>query len=74
VVNLKIRFCPLETHTCSQKLAVPAANDMVLFRSAWPLFHAERWEGRPVRLHGLGLSGWEADSCVQQDLFDVKKA
>jgi DNA polymerase-4 len=74
VVTLKIRFRPFETHTRSQTLTVPTANDMVLFRSAWALFQAKRREGKPVRLIGLGLSGWEADADMQRDLFAMKEA
>jgi len=33
---------------------------------------AEPWPGRPVRLIGLGISGWpEADGGVQMDLFET---
>ena len=71
VVTLKIRFRPFETHTRSRTLAVPTASDVEIFRAAWTLFQAESWAGKPVRLIGLGLSGWEADGGVQQDLFDT---
>ncbi len=72
VVTLKIRLHPFETHTRSRTLAIPTANDMEIFRAAWALYEAESWEGRPVRLIGLGISGWEeADAGVQQDLFDT---
>jgi DNA polymerase-4 len=36
---------------------------------AWSLFDAEPWAGKPVRLIGLGLSGWEEETGVQADLF-----
>ena len=71
VVTLKIRLRPFETHTRSRTLAIPTANDMEIFRAAWALFEAESWEGRPVRLIGLGISGWEADAGIQQDLFET---
>ena len=71
VVTLKIRFRPFETHTRSRTLAVPTANDLEFFRTAWALFQAESWAGKPVRLIGLGISGWKADAGVQQDLFDT---
>jgi DNA polymerase-4 len=69
VVTLKIRFRPFETHTRSRTLPVPTASDGDLFRAAWALFQSEPWAGKPVRLIGLGLSGWEAEGAVQQDLF-----
>jgi len=69
VVTLKIRFRPFETHTRSRTLAVGTASDGVIFRTAWDLFQAEAWAGKPVRLIGLGLSGWEEQGCVQPELF-----
>ena len=69
VVTLKIRLRPFETHTRSRTLAVPTANDLELFRSAWTLFQSGPWASKPVRLIGLGISGWEADSGLQGDLF-----
>jgi DNA polymerase-4 len=68
VVTLKIRFRPFETHTRSRTLQVPTENDTEIFRSAWELFQAEPWTGKPVRLIGLGISGWERQA-VQPDLF-----
>ncbi len=73
VVTLKIRFRPFETHTRSRTLRVPTENDMEIFQAAWGLFQAEPWTGRPVRLIGLGLSGWEP-AAVQPDLFAADEA
>jgi len=71
VVTLKIRFRPFETHTHSRTLKAPTANDVEIFRTAWALLQAESWADRPVRLIGVGISGWdEAPLGVQQDLFD----
>jgi DNA polymerase-4 len=71
VITLKIRFRPFETHTRSRTLKEPTANDIEIFRVAWALFQAESWADRPVRLIGVGISGWdEAQLGVQQDLFD----
>jgi DNA polymerase-4 len=71
VVTLKIRFRGFETHTRSRTLAVPTADDTTIHQTAWTLFQAEAWAGKPVRLIGLGLSGWAADLGVQPDLFAV---
>ena len=73
VVTLKIRFRPFETHTRSRTLRVPTENDMEIFQAAWGLFQAERWTGRPVRLIGLGLSGWD-QATMQPDLFAADEA
>jgi DNA polymerase-4 len=69
VVTLKIRFRPFETHTRSRTLPVRTASDSELFRAAWSLFESEPWLGKPVRLIGLGLAGWEEGGGVQADLF-----
>jgi DNA polymerase-4 len=69
VVTLKIRFHGFETHTRSRTLDVPTADDTTLHRAGWALFEAEAWVGKPVRLIGLGLSGFEANRSVQPDLF-----
>ncbi len=68
-VTLKIRFRPFETHTRSRTLPLRTARDGDLFQAAWSLFEAEPWAGKPVRLIGLGLSGWEEEGGVQADLF-----
>jgi DNA polymerase-4 len=31
----------------------------------------EQWAGKPVRLIGLTLSGWEEERGVQRDLFET---
>ena len=72
VVTLKIRLHPFETHTRSRTLAVPTASDVELFRAAWALFQSGPWSGKAVRLIGVGLSGWEADSGLQGDLFGAE--
>lgn len=73
VVTLKIRFRGFETHTRSRTLTVPTAADQEIFQQAWELYCAERWEGRAVRLIGLGISGWVRDDSpvmYHGDLFD----
>jgi len=69
VVTLKIRLHPFDTHTRSRGLALPTASDLEIFRAAWGLYETGPWTGKPVRLIGLGLSGWETDTGAQLDLF-----
>jgi DNA polymerase-4 len=72
VISLKIRLHPFETHTRSRTLQTPTANDAEIFRTAWEIFRGESWAGRPVRLIGVGISGWEeVQAGIQQDLFDA---
>jgi DNA polymerase-4 len=73
IVSLKIRFRDFETHTRSRTLATPTSADQEIFHQAWALYRSEHWEGRKVRLIGLGISGWESDASQamdQGDLFD----
>ncbi len=70
VVMLKIRLQGFETHTRSRTLPAPTDQDGEIFRTGWSLYRAESWGGRPVRLIGLGLSGWAGASRAQSDLFD----
>ncbi|MEW8560759.1 MAG: DNA polymerase IV [Candidatus Thiodiazotropha sp.] len=72
-VSLKIRFQGFETHSRSRTLPTPTAADLEIFRQAWALYRAEDWQGRPVRLIGLGIGGWEStasQAVCQGDLFD----
>jgi DNA polymerase-4 len=74
IVTLKIRFRGFDTYTRSRKLSIPTAADMEIFQQAWKLYQAETWSGRPVRLIGLGISGWDTDNTeatAQGDLFDT---
>ncbi|WP_316366420.1 DNA polymerase IV [Candidatus Thiodiazotropha sp. CDECU1] len=73
VVTLKIRFRGFETHTRSRTLSTPTSVDREIFQQAWALYQAGLWRGRPVRLVGLGISGWDEDSssvAEQGELFD----
>ncbi|MBK5968542.1 MULTISPECIES: DNA polymerase IV [Thiorhodovibrio] len=76
VVTLKIRFYPFETHTRSRSLKVPTADEQELYQIAWSLLATEAaWVGRPVRLIGLGLSGWSPPNTRKQlDLFETAEA
>jgi DNA polymerase-4 len=72
-VVLKIRFRGFETHTRSRSLPTPTSADREIFKQTWELFQSERWTGRPVRLIGLGITGWDTNTSPQVeqgDLFD----
>jgi DNA polymerase-4 len=71
IVTLKIRFRGFETRTRSRTIATPTSADREIFRQAWELYLAERWEGRAVRLIGLGISGWESDISHTRDQGDL---
>ena len=43
-----------------------------MLRAAWNLFQAEPWGEKPVRLIGLGISGWKDEGGMQADLFGTE--
>ncbi|TDJ44057.1 MAG: DNA polymerase IV [Gammaproteobacteria bacterium] len=69
-VTLKIRFEGFETHTRRQRLASPTDDERVMLKTAWTLFLHGDLPHKPVRLIGVGISGWEDEAQPQADLFD----
>jgi len=70
VVTLKIRFTGFETHTRQHKLPAPTHDQRVILREAWALFLHGKLPRKPVRLIGVGISGWQQDDSMQVDLFE----
>ena len=72
VVTLKIRFTGFETHTRQRKLSIPTNDERVILREAWALFLNGNLPSKPVRLIGVGISGWQQvkSEPMQADLFD----
>ena len=69
-VTFKIRFWGFETHTRQRRLPRHSDDARTLFAAAWSLFEAEHWQGKPVRLIGLGIADLGTPEPVQPDLFD----
>jgi DNA polymerase-4 len=69
-VTLKIRFEGFETHTRQHKRTTPTCDERVILKTAWQLFLGGKLPKKPVRLIGVGISGWEQDQPVQADLFE----
>ncbi|MCB1801109.1 MAG: DNA polymerase IV [Gammaproteobacteria bacterium] len=69
VVTLKLRLTGFETHTRQHRLAAPTHDERVLLREAWSLFLTSGLPKRPLRLIGVGLSGWQSGEVEQVDLF-----
>lgn len=69
VVTLKIRFAGFETHTRQRKQAAPTDDERGIHRTAWQLFLDSHLPKKPVRLIGVGISGWTEEPSVQTDLF-----
>ena len=69
VVTLKIRLAGFETHTRQRKRAVATDDEREIHRAAWQLYLDSGLPRKPVRLIGVGISGWEAEPSMQTDLF-----
>ena len=70
VITLKIRFEGFETYTRQHKQAAPTHDEREILKAAWKLFNKGDLPEKPVRLIGVGISGWEDDQPAQADLFD----
>jgi len=69
VVTLKIRYTGFETYTRQTTLSAPTDDERVLLTTVWPLFTQGDLPDKPVRLIGIGLSGWAKLQVTQTDLF-----
>jgi DNA polymerase-4 len=74
IVTLKIRYEGFETHTRRVKLSSPTDDQRQILTTAWRLFHHSKLPVKPVRLIGVGISGWDSDELAQADLFDQPAA
>ncbi len=69
-VTLKIRFCGFETHTRQRRLPRHSDDARTPFAAAWSLYEAGHWQGKSVRLIGLGIADLGTPEPVQPDLFE----
>jgi DNA polymerase IV len=69
-VVLKIRFAGFETHTRQRRLDRRSDDARTLLATACSLYETGRWQGKPVRLIGLGIAELGPPEPVQPDLFD----
>ena len=69
VVTLKIRFEGFETHTRQKTLPEPTQDERTLLATAWALYKDSGLPQNPVRLIGVGISGWADPATAQADLF-----
>ena len=70
VVTLKIRFGGFETHTRQLKRSAQTHDQRDILKTAWRLFLGSTLPKKPVRLIGVGISGWEESQPAQADLFE----
>jgi DNA polymerase-4 len=69
VVTLKIRFEGFETYTRQYKRTSRTDDERDMLKTAWRLFLEGKLPDKPVRLIGIGISGWDEDQPAQTDLF-----
>jgi DNA polymerase IV len=70
-VNLKVRFADFSTVTRSQTLPAPTDITQELWGAAEEMFRCRLPAGHlPVRLLGMGVSGFDDSGLVQRLLFD----
>jgi len=70
VITLKIRLAGFETHTKQRLLDKPTNSNRQIFQTGLELYRNCGFAGQPLRLIGIGISGWENNENRQADLFD----
>ena len=70
VVTLKIRYTGFETFTRQLTLADATNDERILLTTARQLFANGDLPDKPVRLIGIGLSGWGKEQSIQSDMFE----
>jgi len=70
VVTLKVRFAGFDTHTRQCTRSAPTSDEREMLKTAWQLFLDGKLPDKPVRLIGIGISGWENKQPAQADLFE----
>jgi DNA polymerase-4 len=68
IVQLKLRYHDFRTLTRRTTLGTATCDAQRIYEVARHLFR-ENWNGQPVRLIGVGLSGIVAERCQALDLF-----
>jgi DNA polymerase-4 len=76
VVTLKVRYEGFETFTRRITLDHATHDERLLLETGWRLFTNGTLPDRPVRLIGIGISGWGLPEMnqTQSDLFDTAPA
>lgn len=73
VVTLKIRFTGFETYTRQRRRPAATNDERDIFRTGWRLLMEGGLPDKPVRLIGIGISGWEQMQPDQADLFEQSR-
>jgi len=71
-VNLKIKYNDFTTITRSKSVKSYTNDRMTIASVCWELFEQLNWEGKGIRLIGLGLSNLDTEQSEQQLEFELK--
>jgi DNA polymerase-4 len=69
VVTLKVRYRGFDTFTRQYTLSHATHDERLMLETAWSLFNNGTLPNKPVRLIGVGISGWGDATGSQADLF-----
>jgi len=69
VITLKIRLAGFETHTKQRQLDKQTNSNRLIFQTGLELYRSSGFVGQPLRLIGIGISGWKDGENQQADLF-----
>ncbi len=72
-VHLKVRFADFRTITRSHTLKESTDLTGQLWDSVVRMFDTQIATDQPIRLLGMGVSGFDASGCTQQGLFDEEE-
>lgn len=70
-VHLKVRYRELNVRTAQKRLAEPTDDEFVVADELFTLIDNLWKPGMPLRLVGVGISGFDAPEPVQATLFDL---
>ncbi len=72
-VHLKVRFADFRTITRSHTLKESTDLTDQLWDSVVKMFETHLSTDQPIRLLGMGVSGFDTSGCTQQGLFDEEE-
>ena len=72
-LSLKVRFSDRSVRSVQKRLPKPSDDELAFTPQLFRMVDEVWREGMPVRLLGVGMSGFESEEVVQQALFDVER-
>lgn len=72
-LSLKLRFGDRSVRSVQKRLPAPSDDELAFTPLLYRMVYEVWCEGIPVRLLGVGMSGFREDEYVQDTLFDVAR-